>query len=342
MTRRLLVLLVLLLVTAASNAADLSGSNVLVPISGRTFGSYGSQWQTDLVIANLEPTPASIVVTFYGADDQRSFISMPLAGRGTIVLDDVLQKTFGMPNAIGMLRVNSATIGSRFTARAYVVNRGNTNGEYGQGVPAMPVDALTTEHVLSGVTGGPARRTNVGVANPWPVPATVMLTLHGADGTQLGSLSRLVPAFEVLQLNDVFAAFGAAPAAEASVRVTSQVGVYAYASIVRNDTGDAVFVAGTGVAPTTAAMPPRCSEPAPLGFAKAGQQPSTGWIVILKPDTHINYVTRTLPARYGYTISSLYESLPGFHAELTPQQLAGLRCEGTVLFIEQNVMVPVP
>lgn len=340
--RTFLLLVILLFIPATAHAAGLAGSNVLVPISGRTAGAFGSQWQTDLVITNLEPRAVPLVLTYYGPEGERVFTTMPLAGRGTLVLDDVLRHTFGLTSSLGMIRVSSAMTGARFTARAYVVNRGHAGGEYGQGVPAMPVDALTTEHVLSGVTATGGRRTNIGVANPWTVPATVTLTLNGADGRELGRLHRRVPALEVLQLNDVFAAFGAAPATEASVVVSSQVSVYAYASIVRNDTGDAVFVPGTGVGVSSPAVAPRCAEPASLGFAKPGQQPAEGWIVIMKPDTTIEYIRNTLPAQHGYTLMSLYESLPGFAAELTPQQLAALRCDGAVEFIEQNVVVPVP
>lgn len=334
-------LLLSLLLTASAHAADLAGPNVLVPIAGRTSGGYGSQWQTDLVVTNLEPRSVPLVVTFYGPDGQRSFTTKTLAGHGTMVLDDVLYKTFQLSPAVGMLRVSSAQVGARITARAYVYNR--ANGEYGQGVPAVPVDALLTEHVLSGITAAAGRRTNLGVANPWTVPASVTLTLVGADGQQLAQQHRLIPALEVLQVHDAFAAFGVAPVAEASVRVTAQAGVYAYASIVRNDTGDAVFVPGTGVGVhTTANVAPRCAEPAHLGVAKPGQEPAEGWIVILKPETTLQYITHVLPAQHGYTLMSVYESLPGFAAELTPQQIAALRCEGAVEFIEQNVVVPVP
>lgn len=333
MTARALLLFSLLL-TVSAHAADLAGPNVLVPIAGRTFGAHGSQWQTDLVVTNVNAQPVPLVITFYGPDDQRSFTTKTLAGHGTLVLDDVLYKTFQLSPAVGMLRVSSAQAGARITARAYVYNR--ANGEYGQGVPAVPVDALLTEHVLSGITASHGRRTNVGIANPWTVPASVTLTFAGADGQQLARQHRVIPALEVLQIGEDF---GAA----ASVRITSQVGVYAYASIVRNDTGDAIFVPGTGVGVhTTAPIAPRCAEPAHLGVAKPGQEPSEGWIVVMKPDTTIHYITQVLPAQHGYTLASVYETLPGFAAELTPQQIAALRCDGAVEFIEQNVVVPVP
>lgn len=278
--RVLLLLAVLLLVPATAHA----GANLIVPVSGRQAG---------LVVTNLEPREVPLVLTYYGHDGNRAFATASLAGRGTLAIGDV-------PAGAAMIRVSSAMDGARVTAA------------YGA-LPAIPVDALPTEHVFA--TGG--RRTVVGVANPWPVPATITLTLHGAGGQELGRLHRLVPAMDVLQLDEV---------AAASVAVTSQVGVYAYAA------DDAVFVPGTGVAVSSPAITPPCAEPASLGFAK---QPAGGWIVVMKPETAVEYIQTVLPARHGYTVMSLYESLPGFAAELTPQQLAALRCDGAVELIEQ-------
>lgn len=343
MTLRVLALLLaFFLATVPLCAADMGGANVLIPIAGRTAGAYGSEWRTDLVITNLEPQAAPIHITFHASATDRSFTSVTLPGNGTLVLDDVVRTTFLRDSGLGMLRVNSAQAGARFVARAYIYNS-SANGEFGQGVTAVPLDALTSEHVLSGVTSSNGRRTNVGVANPWLVPATLILTLQGRDGQELGKLYRTVPASEVLQLNDVFAAFNVAPEAEASVRVTANAGIYAYASVVRADTGDAVFVPGSGVAVSpSAAITPQCSEPASLNVARPGTEPAEGWIVILQPDTPADYIANVLPARYGYTLTSLYETLPGFAAELTPQQIASLRCESSVLMVEQNVVVPAP
>lgn len=348
MTLRLLALILLFAFGSPLCAMDMGGSNMLIPIAGRTAGAYGSEWRTDLVITNLQAQPAPVVLTFYASASDRSFLSTTLPGGGTLVLEDVVRTTFLRDSGLGMLRVSSAQQSARFVARAYIYNRGqrlgeSVQGEYGQGVPAVPLDALTREHVLSGVTAMNGRRTNIGVANPWLVPATLILTMHGRNGELLGTLYRTVPSSEVLQLNDAFAAFGVAPVAEASVRVRANVGVYAYASIVRADSGDAVFVPGSGInVRTSSDVAPQCAEPASLNLARAGIEPAEGWIVILQDDTPPDYITNVLPARYGFTPSTVFEAMPGFAAELTPQQIAALRCDSTVLMVEQNVVVPLP
>lgn len=336
-----LLLLAALAFTLPAQAGDLAASNLLVPVAGRTAGSFGSQWATDLVVTNTRPAPVPLILTWYGQDGARAFTILNLAGYGTHVLEDVLPRTFEVESGLGMIRVSSAVPDARFTARAYIYNRGLAGGEYGQGVPAMPVDALTAEHVLSGITAA-GRRTNIGVANPWTVPASIILTLYDRDGQSLGQLFKIVPPLGVLQINDAFAAFGVAPAADASVHVFSQVSVYAYASVVRNDTGDPVFVTGTGI--DTGRVPdltPRCAEPAAVNVARPGQQPADGWIVLMAPGTSVAYL-HGLAGQHGYTMTSILEALPAFTAELTPQQITGLRCEANVLMIEQNVVVPLP
>jgi len=337
MKLRTLLLLLAVALTGSVHAADLAGANLLIPIAGRTGGAFGSQWQTDLVITNLDKDPVPVALTFYGAGGERVSMTTTLWGYGTMTLDDVLFEAFHMPAATGMIRVSSTREGARVTARATVVNRRDT-GEFGQGVQGVPVDGLATEHVLSGIASSDARRTNLGIANPWALPASVTLTLHDTAGQELGTLHRLVPAFEVLQINDAFAAFGAAPSSEASVRVTSQVGVYAYASIVRNDSGDAVFVPGTGIGGDAAPVAPRCAEPASLIAAKADPETAGGWIVMMQSDASFDDIMNGLPAKHGYALMNVYDELPGFAADLTPQQVAALRCEASVLFLQRNLV----
>jgi hypothetical protein len=337
MRSRVLLLLVAAFAAFSVHAADLAGSNVLVPVAGRTNGAFGSQWQTDLVVTNLDAEPVPLVLTYYGAGGERVFTTSTLWGHGTISLEDVLFRAFRVSEGTGMIRVSSAREGARVTARAYVVNRG-AGSEYGQGVPGVPVDALATEHVLSGIIASEARRTNLGISNPWLVPASVTLTLYGPAGQQLGQMHRIVPALEVLQINDAFAAFGTEPVAEASVRIASQVGVYAYASIVRNDSGDAIFVPGTGLgAQPVADVAPRCAEPASVTVAgRKGQTERREWVVIMTPETTVDYMMNVLPSQHGFSVMDVYDQLPAFAAELTSRQLASLRCEASVLFIQQN------
>jgi len=69
------------------------------------------------------------------------------------------------------------------------------------------------------------------------------------DGAILHTEPVTLAPFQVTQFNDIFTRFGIAPRAEVQVNIennlVSGVIVYGYASVVRNDSGDAVFVFGT-------------------------------------------------------------------------------------------------
>lgn len=153
MTRRSLFLLVLVLSGAAR--AD----NVIVPALGP---------KAELILTNLEPSEARLLVTFHGRD--RVFETVTVAGHSMTVVDD-------LPAAPGLIRVSGS---SRFTAR------------YGD-VPAVPIDALPKEQT---VRGG-----RVVIANPWTISASVTLTLLDADGKPAGQLYRLIPPLDVQQLD---------------------------------------------------------------------------------------------------------------------------------------------
>lgn len=153
MTWRSLFLLLLLLSGAAY--AD----TLIVPAAGP---------KADLVITNLEPSEARLLVTFHGRD--RVFETVTVPGHSMTVIDDP-------PAVPGLIRVSGA---SRFTAR------------YGE-VSAVSVDALGKEQVVRGGT--------VVLANPWKISASVTLTLLDAEGKPTGQLYRLVPALDVLRLD---------------------------------------------------------------------------------------------------------------------------------------------
>ena len=73
----------------------------------------------------------------------------------------------------------------------------------------------------------------------------VFIQLIDTAGESHGGFATVIPARSYRQFNDIFSHFQSGPLNAAMVRVTaSNVPVYAYASIVRNDTGDATFVVG--------------------------------------------------------------------------------------------------
>jgi hypothetical protein len=103
--------------------------------------------------------------------------------------------------------------------------------------------------------------------------------------------------------------------------VTSNVPVYAYGAVVRNASGDPYFVIGVPKPARPAPITPACETPAPL-HESDDNLPT--YIVVF----HQNLDAKSL---------AIFEAaLKAFVAELTPQQIAGLRCEPEVRYIEQD------
>ena len=329
---RFLVLLLLAL-SAAARATDFAAPNVIVPIAGRTPGAFGSEWRTDLIVTNASRSKSTVVYVVLFTPDRTQMTASELAPRGTVIYKDVLLTTFSRTTATGMIRVASQSPDALITARARIYNVGSAQGEYGQTVQGVPATKLAKEAYLSALSGVNGNRTNVGIANPGDTEAQVFISLFERDGELRGGFSTVIPAFTVRQINDIFSQFQTGPLDGATIQITSSHGVYPYASIVRNDTGDADFVAGAAaqieeIAPI---VTPACAAPAPLSLAVV---PAPGWIVSYNQGVDSASTTATLAAKYGFTPKSVFSI--GFHAELTQATIAALRCETPVSVVEQN------
>ena len=332
-----MAVLALSLSSAAASASELTSSDILIPVVARTNGANGSVWRTDLTVTNLSrQSAASTIVTFSGGGEQK-FQAYTLAPRETLVLDDVLFSTFAADDVFGIIRITSATPGALLTANARIYNRGSQQGEFGQGVQGLPVDGLGREHFLTGLSGLGGNRVNVGVSNPWDVEAGFTIGLYDRDGEFRGSFNTIVGPRDVLQFNDVFAQFPAGPLEGATIHIVSSIGVYPYASVVRNDSGDARFLNGTGFA-TSELLQARCSSAAPVTLAPAHRMPTGRWIVGLNSgETDPAGRAALLAAHYGFTVDEVIESMKWFvAATLTPEQMARLRCDPAVALIQQD------
>jgi hypothetical protein len=331
---RFLVLLLLALATAAQ-ATDFAGPNILIPIVGRTPGLLGTEWRTDLVVTNVSRTkPIGSFIILSTPDRDEQVLRVDIGPLGTAYLKDILLANFGRTTAAGTIRVASNLPDALLSARARIYNVGGAHGEYGQTVHGMPVTKLALEAYLSGLSGVEGNRTNVGIANPGNHDAAVFVSIFEQHGESRGGFSTVVPARSVRQMNDIFGFFQTGPLDAATVQVTSSHGVYPYASIVRSDSGDADFVTATGVRidSSQALVTPACATPAPLLLAP---RPADGWTVSFNDGVDAAATTATLAAKYGFTPSPV-GVVGGFAAELTQAMIAGLRCEPSVKFVQQN------
>jgi hypothetical protein len=222
-----------------------------IAAAAHSAGMFGSQWRTDVRLHNPGTTPTEVSVAFVGAagvGSERAFVVEPDAA---LALDDVVADVVGRPDAGALrLRVRGGALSA--TSRTYNLT---ANGTFGQAVPAMPESRISASGNwvrLIGLASAPGAtsgtRTNIGVVNLEPNAATVRIRLY--DGTlglsgYLGTFVVQLQGYEWRQLNDALRQLTDRAVPEAYATVHNEFGggrILAYASVIDNGTGDAVYI----------------------------------------------------------------------------------------------------
>lgn len=326
----LFAILALTIATSAS-AIELAGNEIIIPIAGRTPGAGGTFWESDLAITNLSPEYAILHVTVetWINGERLSFV-VDVPALGTVTIEDFMHTRFGRDTAVGLVRVSNALPDAQLSARARV----HTTGDVGQSVVGLPIASLARESMIPGLTTTTGNRSNLGIANPNNTAADITLELLDADGHLLAATPMQIAAHAVVQ-QEVGVAFHVhvTPPGDVTVRVKSSQPVYTFGSIVRTGSGDPSFVIGTTTKKSPdLAVTPQCTEPAPLIFPPGIVRP--GWIITYKTGTDTKTVTPALMAKYGFIPTftiGIYVA-----TTLTPEMIAGLRCEPPVRSISQG------
>lgn len=246
MKRALAVLLVLFTLTGpTADALRVEGATIVLPVIGRFPGDGGTQWRTDVFVFNPYADQTTVTLKFYDGGTLRQFTAV-MDGFTSLSLPDVVLETFGLQGGGGPLEIESTT---RIEARARIYNSGNPAGQFGQGVQGIAKDLLSRQASLYGLSGL-GSRVNVGVMNPNDHPVTVVMSILDAQNQLLHQETFDVGPRAYRQFGNIFVLYGIP--AQDGVRVSFSEfddPIYGYASEVRNDTGDAIFVFGT--APNT-------------------------------------------------------------------------------------------
>jgi hypothetical protein len=245
MRRTIFLGVVCLLAPFSAGAFNIGDTTVIIPIIGRFSGVPPSQWRTDVFIANHSTVAKTLTLNFYVSGGSKLTAGVPVGTFSTVTLRDIVLNTFGQTVAAGQLEIVSPNQ-SGFEARARIYNAGSTIGEFGQSVPGVGTNYLSRQAFMYGLSGINGNRVNVGLANPNTFVVTGTLRFSDKNGVDLASTSVTLQPHETRQYNDVFTAFGFAPQADVQVEFNAvEFGIYGYASEVRNDSGDAIFVFGT-------------------------------------------------------------------------------------------------
>lgn len=225
-----------------------SGPDWVVPIVARAPGSQGTSWVSDLRVFNPTGEPVELRLELRpelsrGGDTLQALVTV---GPGRVLaVDDAAGLLASSATTIGSLRL-SPTAGAPpllVTSRTY--NR-TDDGTFGQYVPAVAPGAGTTASVsLIHLDGGAGFRTNLGLCEVGGGSVSLRYVLRDATGRTLGVGTATLGPYAVRQVNDLHAALGVSDGRNTRVDVYRDGGdgaFVAYASVVDNLSGDAVFI----------------------------------------------------------------------------------------------------
>ncbi len=237
-----------LLHAAPAAAIQLHGTTVVVPVVMHGPGTLSTQWRTDVWIGNHSSVAKTVTLDFYPTTGGVQSSTVDVGTYAVVKLPDIVLTTFGLDDAKGLL-IASVSGASSFEVHARVYNTGSAAGEFGQFEPGIGADRLEREAYLYGLSAVDGNRTNLGLANPNDTAIDLNIRISNADNTVSASLDVPMTPHSLVQINDIFATMGFAPRDNAQILVSTPdtaTPFYAYASVVRDDTGDAIFLFGTG------------------------------------------------------------------------------------------------
>ncbi len=198
MRRVTLSLLVAMLAAAPLALALNPGTDLLVAAASRGEGQNQSLWRTDLYLFN--PGEASVAATVSWlvrnqANPSPASETFTVLPGETLVLDDVVQETFGLAAGNGALRVvadGEVVVNSRI----YNLKGQVTFGQGFAGVPRSSAVAAGGSTDVVGLAQNASFRSNVALLDASGSGATVALSLRDPAGTELASATSTLGAFE--------------------------------------------------------------------------------------------------------------------------------------------------
>ncbi|PWB73600.1 MAG: hypothetical protein C3F15_09410 [Holophagae bacterium] len=220
---------------------------LMVPVVARHPGREATRWRSSLQVVNLGQAAVTLDLQLrprMGSPSSAGSAAVTVQPGRALAVADVVRELFGLDQAVGSLQINvvqgPATIVA--TSRTFNVT---ADGTYGQGVPAV-ASGVGPAAVISHVDATSSLRTNLGLCEVAGSTVRVRCTIRDAHGRQLGQPLILDPGpFELVQVDDVFAAAGASPTHNCRIELTRVSGTgdfVGYASVVDALTGDAICV----------------------------------------------------------------------------------------------------
>ncbi len=228
------------------------GGPVMIPITAKKAGAADTNWVTDLRVMNGGSSPAQVSLEYrpeQGTGGSAATITRTVQPGTVLALDDVLGTTFGLSDATGSLRVVPAGgVPILVTSRTYNQVGSGTYGQFIGGI--LQGFGPGSSAVIFHLDKSNSFRANVGIAEVSGAPVTVRYALKDSEGNTLGTGSLSLDAYQVKQLNDIYAEVGAAAAENTRLDLYHDGGsgsFTAYGSVVDNGSGDAIYIPAKGL-----------------------------------------------------------------------------------------------
>jgi len=290
-----------------------------IPAAAHVRGAAGTNWRTDLAMANTARPPAFTTVQLLRRDqantqpESETVVTMP--GRSNRY-DDVLDSLFATEGAAA-LRLSGA--GIPVSSRTYnLLEAGNPQGlpagaTFGQYQAALPWstgvvvgERAMLPHLSHDPTLKAGSRTNLILVNNANRASDIEVELFLADGSSLGSFTTTLEAFEYRQINRVFERVTqqVVDSGYAIVTTSSPWGFFhAQASVVDNLTGDPITVDAIATRRPKAAGVVTTFNSLFDVLAPSGLAPGGYFEILRAPDleTTIDAMASDLPGRFGRT-----------------------------------------
>ncbi len=227
-----------------------------VPAAASAHGVNGTFFHTDLWLMNRSFTSPVVATLTYrcttGFACGNAVQAVTLPARQSVMLTDVIGRTFNAPSTSGAIEISSPTTSGPVSASSQVSSPLPPAPAFGTLVPAFPLSDAKMHTVFIGIQSGggltSGSRSNAGAYNPQPVPVDVTFALFKGDGTTLGTYSRTFGPNEAYQLYpnifDLLGA-GATVATDAYLVVTATAPVFPYVTVIDNVSGDSSFLSAS-------------------------------------------------------------------------------------------------
>lgn len=213
-------------------------------------GLNGTLWETDLEIHNASTAATTFTVQLLEtgkANTSPQSMTFELGASSSVRYENSMETLFGYEGA-GAFRVLVESDDVKVTSRTYTRS---SDGSYGQAIAAHGQDDALGFGQMGRLiqlsyseASDSGFRTNLGFLNAGMNDVEVHADLYDGEGSYLGTLDVSLGALEQRQLTNAFSMVTSQPVDVGYAVVWTESGsFYAYASVVDNQTGDAVFVA---------------------------------------------------------------------------------------------------